>query len=52
MFLKQLYAFSPRYQNMIIYAETTTDFTRTYTEIQTTPFIIPGPNETIGEYKS
>lgn len=36
---------------MIIYAETTTDFTRTTTEIQTTPFLHPGPNVTIGEHR-
>lgn len=36
---------------MIIYAEITTDFKRTTTEIQTTPFLHPGPNVTIGEHR-
>lgn len=31
------------------YAETTTDSTTRTTEIQTTPFIVPGPNVTLGE---
>lgn len=37
---------------MIIYAETTTDFTISTTEIQTTPFLHPGTNVTIGEHRS
>lgn len=37
---------------MIICAETTTDFTRTNTEIQATLFLNPGSNVTIGKYIS
>lgn len=36
-------------KHLFFYAETTTDSTTRTTEIQTTPFIIPGPNVTFGE---